>query len=94
MDKNYDMDDLDPVCKADMLADCQAFMMVNAHDLEDSDIDLDRAGHCFWLNRNGHGSGFWDEDTIENLYRKKLDHASKAYGEVNLYVGDDGKIYS
>jgi hypothetical protein len=51
-----------------------------------------RAGHDFWLTRNGAGAGFWDGDWSEEV-GKRLTDASKSFGEVNLYVGDDGKIY-
>lgn len=49
------------------------------------------AGHDFWLTRNGHGAGFWDRDLGD--VGDKLSEASKAAGEVDLYVGDDGKVY-
>jgi len=51
-----------------------------------------RAGHDFWLTRNGHGAGFWDGDWPEPQ-AEQLTAASKAFGEYNLYVGDDGKLY-
>lgn len=54
--------------------------------------DDKQAGHDFWLTRNGHGAGFWDGDWPEPL-GKTLTNASQAYGEFNLYIGDDGLIY-
>lgn len=51
------------------------------------------AGHDFWLTRNGHGAGFWDGDWPEPN-ATILTAASHAYGECNLYVGDDGLIYA
>lgn len=48
-------------------------------------------GYDFWLTRNGHGAGFWDRghgdvgDTISKL--------AESYGSIDLYVGDDGKVY-
>jgi len=51
------------------------------------------AGHDYWLTRNGHGAGFWDGDWPEP-YAAQLDDSAHAYGTVELYVGDDGKIYS
>jgi hypothetical protein len=56
--------------------------------LSDSGLSDKRAGHYFWLSRNGHGSGFFDE----NL--DALQDAAKAYSEFDLYVGDDGVIYA
>ena len=51
------------------------------------------AGHDFWLTRCGHGAGFWDGDWQEPA-ATKLTEASKAFGNVDLYIGDDGLIYS
>ena len=51
-----------------------------------------RGGHDFWLTRNGHGAGFWDGD-YEEPDATTLTKASKAYGEFDLYVGDDGEIH-
>ncbi|KAB2661441.1 hypothetical protein F9K91_24905 [Brucella tritici] len=51
------------------------------------------AGHDFWLTRCGHGAGFWDGDWPEP-HASILDKASKAFGNIDLYVGDDGLIYA
>lgn len=50
-------------------------------------------GHDFWLSRNGHGSGFFDRDYPDNL-GDRLQEAAKSFGEFDIYVGDDGKVYS
>ena len=58
------------------------------------EIDLKQVGHDFWLTRNHHGSGFWDRDEkyppgiADYLY-----NISKQFGQVDLYIGDDGFIY-
>ncbi len=49
---------------------------------------MEQAGHDFWLNRNGHGAGFWDGDWPEPA-ATTLDAASKAFGEVNLMLDGD-----
>lgn len=46
--------------------------------------DFKRAGHDFWLTRNGHGAGFWDGDWPNN--GKELTEASKQAGECSLLV--------
>jgi hypothetical protein len=89
MDKNYSIEDIGPETLAKMVADCAKFQADNAEDIAS---DLSRAGHDFWLTRNGHGAGFWDGDWPEAGDR--LTEACKAYGEVTLYVGDDGKVYA
>lgn len=48
-------------------------------------------GHDFWLTRNRHGAGFWDGDWP--LHGDALDEIAKAFGETDLYVGDDGLLY-
>lgn len=50
------------------------------------------AGHDFWLTRNGHGVGFWDRGLGE--LGIKLTEAAKSFGGVDLYLGDDGLVYS
>lgn len=88
LDEIYDIEDIDAETLKDMVADCVRFQRENENDISHN---LRLAGHDFWLTRNGHGSGFWDGDWGEAGDR--LTEASKKYGEVNLYVGDDGKIY-
>ena len=53
-----------------------------------------KAGHDFWLTRNGHGAGFWDGDWDHTPYADKFTESSKAYGTFNLGLGDDGLVYS
>ena len=72
-----------------MIKDCEKFQSENCEDIS---CDLSRAGHDFWLTRNGHGAGFWDGDWDDEI-GKKLTKASETYGEFTLYVGDDRKIY-
>jgi hypothetical protein len=48
--------------------------------------------HDFWLTRNRHGAGFWDGD-YEKSVGDKLTNLSHSFGQVDLYIGDDGKIY-
>jgi hypothetical protein len=97
LDENYDISDIDADSLNKMIEDCKAFQETNAEWLTDEHClhagePLPRAGHDFWLTRNGHGAGFWDGD-----WSYKADQAmtkcSKAYGSVDLCVGDDGKIY-
>lgn len=49
------------------------------------------AGHDFWLTRNGHGTGFWDRGLGE--LGKRLTEASKAFGTIDLYLGEDELVY-
>jgi hypothetical protein len=86
----YEDAEIAPETVEKMKADCTQFVLQNRDDIVD---DVTQAGHDFWLTRNGHGCGFndgdWPDEVAERLYR-----ASKAFGQVDLYVGDDdGYIY-
>ena len=50
-----------------------------------------RAGHDFALTRNRHGAGFWDGDWP--VYGELLTRIAQSFGELELYLGDDGLIY-
>ena len=93
LDQNYSASDIAPETMEQMIADCTDFQERYGELLSASGIADTRAGNRFWLNRNGHGTGFWDEDTIDEEFQEKLSEASKTYGEYDLYVGDDGLIY-
>jgi hypothetical protein len=100
LDRNYGVTDIDPRTLAAMAADCERFQLENQASLESvyasgfsPTYNAERAGHDFWLTRNAHGAGFWDGD-IEYVAGQKLTDAAHAFGEVELYVGDDGKIYA
>ncbi len=78
--------------RAQMETDCEAFYLDNEEDLEESGLSDERAGHDFWLTRNRHGAGFWDDGNGEVFQR--LTANSHAYGSIDLYVGDAGEIHS
>lgn len=100
LDENYDESDLAPDTRREMNKDCQSFLR-EAHPFLDESSGrgsgrgsvMTQAGIDFWLTRNGHGAGFWDGDWSDKIGRE-LTKISKSYGSVDLYVGDDGKIYS
>lgn len=108
-----------------MAADCAKFKTENAALITQAELSESRAGHNFWLSRNGHGSGFFDEysqteceayeheqaiaivtrdfskrealtETCPCKYHacERLQNASHNYPNVDLYFGDDGKIYA
>lgn len=91
LDKAYGPDDIAPETLARMVSDCADFQRDNADALRESGLSDSCAGHDFWLNRNGHGSGFWDEG--DHPVFRELSDASKGWGTFDLYVGDDGKIH-
>jgi hypothetical protein len=89
LDKNYGPSDISQPTLKRMVADCKKFQG-QVWDKISGDPSL--AGHDFWLTRNGHGAGFWDGDWPKAV-GAVLTSFSKSYREVNLYVGDDGKIH-
>jgi hypothetical protein len=50
------------------------------------------AGHDLWFTRCGHGVGYWEHAGLPCADR--LDAAAKALGGLDLYAGDDGKVYA
>lgn len=89
LDANYTASDIHPTAVKRMEKECREFYL--KYHTRFSEAEPDRYGHDFWLTRNGHGAGFWD-----GSYPKHgdfLTEKSEAYGECDLYVGDDGKIH-
>lgn len=91
LDDNYDESDVAEETLQRMIDDCRQFQDDNRADLAACGLSIERQGHDFWLNRNGHGSGFWDEGS-EPVFRR-LSEASKVWGTFDLYVGDDNQVH-
>lgn len=75
-------------------AECLAFLYrVGVYiDTEPTKPGMEQAGHDFALTRNRHGAGFWDGDWP--VYGDLLTGVSHSFGEVDVYIGDDGLLYS
>ena len=65
------------------------------------------AGHDLWLTMCGHGAGFWDRDFYEMEsdvfisdeplmidYKDMFTKGAEAIGNIDLYVGNDGKVHA
>ena len=97
---DHGREDISEETLATMRADCKAFFEANEEALlcdggptgKDGSSQAAMAGHDFWMTRCGHGAGFWDGDWPEPQ-ATILDKAARAFGNVDLYVGDDGLIY-
>lgn len=105
LDDGRSIDDVAPETLDKMRADCAAFYAANSEHIHCDDAPLSRdfegsiaareaamAGHDFWLTRCGHGAGFWDGDWPEPA-ATILEKAADAFGSVDLYVGDDGRVH-
>jgi hypothetical protein len=86
-----------------IVKECRQFCRVNRRLLQNAKqrqgYSMERAGHDFWLTRNGHGAGFWDRDELKDSGRRRvnlgalLSGACKPFGESDSYEGDDGLLY-
>lgn len=85
LDANYGPEDIAPTTLKQMVRDCADFQQSFGDYIIS---DLARAGHDFWLTRNGHGAGFWDGDWREEY--AQLGDRHPAIGMVRQYatVGD------
>ena len=94
LEDNYSFEDIDAATLKSIETDCDKFLeqaLVLVPDLLDKHEE-EFIGHDFWLTRNGHGAGFWDGD-YDKTMGELLTKLSHEFGEVNPYVGDDGKVY-
>lgn len=93
--------DLAPEALRDIVADCALFQSPEKADaiLADcymrEDYSPVQAGRDFWFSRCGHGTGFWDRKQLEPDGFGDTLHGISAdeFGNVDAYLGDDGRIY-
>lgn len=90
LDDNYGPEDIEAVTLAEMRTDCAAFIAETANIMGAVEWDDAHFGHDFWLTRNGHGAGFWARGRDAGDALTTLAHQ---HGSVDLFVGDDGRIY-
>ena len=101
-DKSFETcgyDDLTIAALKTVIADCKDFQEANADLLAKWYAECgeteERAGHDFWLNRNGHGAGFWDRwSGLNEEYAEigdKLADAARVYGSQDWYYSR-GKV--
>ena len=99
-DENYTVDDISLETKMKMTVDCINFQKDNKVNLdkayklypENEWTNEEQAGHDFWLTRNGHGCGFWSRGIGD--VGDRLTNICKKFGVFDIYVGDNGEIYS
>lgn len=93
MDSNYDLDDIHPTAYATATEDCTSFlMMVSEAKIDTSWWTSEQMGHDFWLTRCHHGAGFWDRG--QGAAGDALTKIAHTFSDGDLYVGDDGLVYS
>lgn len=89
LDVGFDINDISEKTLKKMISDCQKFQDKHIKDIKDN---LSAAGEDFWFTRTSQGAGFWDGSWPKEV-GDRLTKASIEYGDVDLYVADDGKIY-
>ena len=90
MSDKYGLGDIAQECKVAAQKDCDRFRELAGLMLEENAPNDNMGAHDFWLTRNHHGAGFWDGDWPE--HGDALTEICHKFGELNLYVGDDGKV--
>jgi hypothetical protein len=88
-----DESELTDEARAKLTEEATEFYTANLVELRASTLDMSRAGHDFWLTRNRHGAGYWDEgyrgskEATDAL--QYLTDAAHAYGEQSLALTTD-----
>lgn len=88
LEKNYNWTHLAPETLSKIIEDCKQFQ-------EKANLDnypIGHAGHDFWLTRNRHGAGFWENDFGTEEQCKELTKLAHSFGECWLHV-HRGKLY-
>lgn len=94
LDFSYDTWDIEPSERAKAQADCEDFVLQAKEvgiDLSLIGMSPQGIGHDLWLTRNRHGAGFWDRGL--GLVGERLSDIARLMGTVDIYVGDDGRLY-
>lgn len=94
LDDNYSIDNIDSDSLKRLETMCIEFQDKNKELISQAlnVTNLGHIAHYFWLTQNHHGAGFWDGDYPEILGDALTAECHK-FEEVNIYVGDDGKLY-
>ena len=87
--RNYTSEDLAPEALTQIKKDCDSFYQLHKNEIGER---VEGAGHDFWLTRCGHGAGFWNGVWPEPQ-AARLTKTAEEFGNVDLYLGDNGKIY-
>jgi hypothetical protein len=91
--ESFSREDINPDSLIKAYTDLTQFIKLAGNDaLNEAIVEngFEQLGHDIWLTRNGHGAGFFDHSYD---YEAELMNAAKALREVDLYIGDDGKLY-
>lgn len=89
----YSTDDFSAETLKEIEESCQDFWENSSvqEAIDEDGQNPSMAGHDFALTRNGHGAGFWDGDWAS--YGDILTEECRIFGGMDIYLGDDGKLY-
>lgn len=90
-DKNYSKEDFSEDSLKKAKEDCKCFIEKAGY-LLDQFKDKTRAAHLFWLDRNGHGTGFWDEPILCKKDQHALSEIADSFGQITITVNNDGYL--
>jgi len=102
LDRHFSISDFSHSALVRAAKDCARFEMENAETLANAIAtgevvcgpdfnEWERAGHDFWLSRNGHGAGFFDGDWPEP-YGDTLQDAAEKFGGLNPFANEAGEV--
>jgi hypothetical protein len=75
-----------------IIEDCKKFQKKAGAEAIEA-YGAEQAGHDFYMTRNGHGVGFWEEDHATPEICQALDKLAKATGQTWVYIGDDEQVH-
>lgn len=91
LDHFYSIEDIAPATYVRAVRDCSDFLgSLNPVTLAQH-WTAEQFGQDFSLTRNGHGAGFWDRG--KGKVGDMLTDRCRPYRSLDLYAGDDGKLY-
>jgi predicted ABC-type ATPase len=92
-DAGYNIGDFSNSSVSEAKRDIKKFIKMSGDLLEvDGVRDDGLIGHLFWLNRQGHGAGFWSDNRFSKA-GKQLDKIADKMGSKFVYVGDDDQVH-
>ena len=91
LDAVFSVDDFAQSAVDQAASDLDDFFEANEELIEESGLSDSDVAHNFWLTRNRHGAGFWDRGL--GKVGDELTANAHAYGESDVYEGDDGQLY-
>lgn len=98
LDRNHTAEDFTAEALHQIITECQAFndfaapLPLYGGTPQTAVLAAERAGHDYFLTRNGHGAGFWDRDELSETDQQRLTNLSKAAGELDIMTDDEGRL--